>query len=693
MQLVIAEKQSVAESISKVIGATKKDNGCFTGSGYIVSWCVGHLITLAEADKYNPVYKKWRYADLPIIPEEWQYIAAEGKSKQLKVLTDLLKSKEVDSVVNACDAGREGELIFRLVYNHSKTKKPIKRLWISSMENAAIKKGFATLKDGRDYDNLYQAALSRQQADWLVGINSTRLFTVLSNETMTVGRVQTPTLAMIVNREREIAGFVSKPFYIPEIDTGEYIAATQRYDDKAEAEKIRAACDGKPAEVIDVKAQRKTVSPPKLYDLTTLQREANLMFGYTAQETLDIAQALYEKKLATYPRTDSKFLTSDMMPSIPQLVKITSAILPFLGSKSSLSCNAGRIVDNSKVSDHHAIIPTQEIARSDLNALPAKERNILVLVAVRLVSAVADLHVYNETTISLDCAGYMYSVKGRAVVEDGWKGIEQAFKSALKAVEKDDCKETALPTVVKGKVYRSVVALVHEGATSPPKRYTEDTLLSAMENAGIEDMPEDVERKGIGTPATRASIIEKLVKTQYVERKSRSFIPTDKAGRLIDTVPENIKSPVLTGEWEHKLKGVERGNVPSSQFIDGIASMVTELISTNNTPVASPAGYSSQAGGEKIGQCPRCGADVLARGKGYFCSVVGCEFALWVENRFFTTKKKKLTKTIAKALLKDGRAKITRLWSETKGKEYDAVIVLNDPGSGKYVNFKMEFGK
>ena len=519
MKLVIAEKPSVAISLAAVLGAKEKKDGYLEGGGYLVSWCFGHLLELAQPDAYGEQYGKWRYEDLPILPESWKYAVPKDKKKQLDLLCRLMKDERVKNVVCATDAGREGELIFRLVYNHAKCKKPMERLWISSMEDEAIRKGFAHLRPGKDYDRLYDAALCRAGADWIVGINATRLFSVLYGATLNVGRVMSPTLALLVKREAEISSFESKPFYVPEIACGGFTASGEKTDDKTAAEAVQKACDGQNARVKSVEKQTKAMQPPKLYDLTTLQREANRLYGYTAQQTLDYLQSLYEKKLATYPRTDSQYLTEDMRGTANDLVTWLCGNMPF-GKAHTGETDLKRVTDNAKVTDHHAIIPTMQITRTDLSALPAGERDILMLIAARLLCATAQAHQFEAVKAVLSCAGYEFTAKGKTVLQ-GWKEIEGLFKSGLKQKEEKDDEDAALPELTEGQVFEGVVASVREGKTAPPKHYTEASLLSAMETAGADETPDDAERKGLGTPATRAATLEKLVSTGFVERKKK----------------------------------------------------------------------------------------------------------------------------------------------------------------------------
>ena len=692
MKLVIAEKPSVAMSLAAVLGANEKKDGYLEGNGYLVSWCVGHLLELAQPEAYKEQYAKWRYADLPILPTAWKYEVPKDKKKQLDLLCRLMKDSRVDSVVCATDAGREGELIFRLVYQYAKCKKPMERLWISSMEDAAIRDGLEHLRPGSSYDNLFDAALCRAGADWLVGINATRLFSVLYGVTLNVGRVMSPTLALLVQREAQIRNFKSKSFYVPEITCSGFTASGERQEEQEKAETIRLSCDGQPATVRSVEKQTKTVQPPRLYDLTTLQRECNRIYGYTAQQTLDYLQSLYEKKLATYPRTDSQYLTEDMQATAASLVLWLRDNLPF-GKGCKGEPDIERVTDGSKVTDHHAIIPTVEIARTDLASLPSGERDVLTLLAARFLCATAQAHKFEAVTASLDCAGYNFLAKGKTVLQDGWKEADRLYRMGLKQkLEEKDNEDAALPELEENQTFSSVAASIREGKTSPPKHYTEDSLLAAMETAGAENMPEDAERKGLGTPATRAATLEKLVAVGFVERKKKQLLPTEKGVNLITVLPDNIKSPLLTAEWESRLKQVEHGDVSADVFMDGIADMNRELVKAHTAPEEQftklfAAGRKDR---EAVGTCPRCGASVYEGQKGFFCENRDCAFALWKDNRFFSSKKKSITKTVAAALLKEGRISMSGLYSEKTGRTYDAVVVLDDTG-GKYVNFKLEF--
>ena len=694
MKLVIAEKPAVAMSLATVLGATERKDGYLEGSGYLVSWCVGHLLELAQPEAYKEQYAKWRYEDLPILPENWKYEVPKDKKTQLALLCRLMKDKRVDSVVCATDAGREGELIFRLVYEYAGCNKPMERLWISSMEDAAIREGFDRLRPGSDYDKLYDAAVCRAGADWLIGINATRLFSVLYGVTLNVGRVMSPTLALLVQRESDIESFISKPFYVPEITCGGFTASGEKMTERSEAEKIRMDCDHNSAFVRSVEKQVKTIQPPRLYDLTTLQRECNRIYGYTAQQTLDYVQSLYEKKLATYPRTDSQYLTKDMQATAASLILWLRDNMPF-GKGCAGEPDIDRVTDDSKVTDHHAIIPTVEIARTDLSELPSGERDVLTLLAVRLLCATTQANRFEAVTAILDCQGHTFTAKGKTILQSGWKEVERIHRMSIRQseTERRENEDAALPVLKEGQTFETVSASLREGKTSPPKHYTEDTLLSAMENAGAEDMPDDAERKGLGTPATRAATLEKLVSAGFVQRKKKQLIPTEKGKNLIAVLPDNIKSPILTAEWESMLKQVEHGELSATSFMDQIADMSRTLVKEHTAPEERFADLFPSSKGtvhEAVGVCPRCGAPVYEGKKGFFCDNRECSFALWKDNRFFSSKKKSITKSVAAALLKEGRISMSGLYSEKTGKTYDAEVILDDTG-GKYVNFKLEF--
>ena len=679
MRLIIAEKPAVSRAIASVLGVKKREDGYMEGNGYLVSWCFGHLAELADADAYDEKYAKWRYEDLPVMPNPWQYTVSRDKKKQLDLLCALMKRNDVTEVINACDAGREGELIFRTVYKLSGCKKPMKRLWISSMEDAAILNGFNNLRDGAEYDRLYESALCRSKADWLVGINATRLFSVLYHRTLNVGRVVSPTLALLVAREAEIGAFKPEPFYTVNLDFGSFNAAGEKLADAKDANTNADNCRGNAARVVAVERKEKTEKAPALYDLTTLQREANRILGYTAQQTLDYLQSLYEKKLTTYPRTDSRFLTDDMEDSVRAAVLCAAGIM---GTDTPVVINPAQVCDSKKVSDHHAIIPTIVAGETDLAALPAGEREVLLLICRQVLMAVSGAYRYTETAVTLECGGHSFTAKGRTVTISGWK-------TYLSQEQKDK----TLPELVEGDRLALADVNVKEGATTPPKHYTEDTLLSAMETAGVKDMPEDAERKGLGTPATRASILEKLVSAGLVERrknkKTVNLIPSDGGVSLITVLPEQLQSPLLTAEWEQKLKQIERGELAADAFLAEISDMVYELV--KGYEVIKGAEVLFPSGRTVVGKCPRCGSNVTESKKGYFCERSDCKFGLWRDNKFLIAKKINLTKKMASSLLTDRRTYASGIYSEKTGKNYDAYIILEDDGTRS--SYKLDFTK
>ena len=685
-QLVIAEKPSVARSIAAVIGATEKQTGYWQGGGYLVSWCIGHLVSFAEAGQYDEKYCKWKYEDLPILPQPWQFIVPDEKKQQFEIVRALLNRPDVDSVTAATDAGREGELIFRFVYQMAGCTKPVKRLWISSMEDAAIREGFANLRPDSDYDALYQSALCRAKADWLVGINATRLFSVLYHKTLTVGRVQTPTLKMLVDRDAKILRFQKEKYYTVGIQSGSLKADSGRIASMDEANTLKSTCAGTSAICTSIKRERKAEQPPKLYDLTTLQREANRLFGFTAKQTLDYAQQLYEKKLLTYPRTDSQYLTEDMGQTAQHLVSDLLGLLPFAQGL-DLTPKVGRVLNSKKVSDHHAIIPTAEFVKQGFAGLAESECKLMNLVCSKLLCAVAAPHEYETVTAVFSCAGNEFTAKGKTVLVPGWKEIDQRFHSTLKT---DGDEETealnALPKLAEGQSF-FVTANVSEHFTSPPKAYTEDTLLSAMERAGAEDMPEEAERKGLGTPATRAAILEKLVQMGFVQRKGKQLVPTKDGINLAVVLPESLTSPVLTAEWENRLTEIAKGNADADEFMAEIEAQARQLVKTYSCISADKQNL-FQSERVIIGKCPRCGENVYEGKKNFYCGNRSCQFVMWKNDRFFEQRKKAFTPKIAAALLKNGKAKVKDLYSEKTGKTYDATVLLADTG-GKYVNYRI----
>ena len=697
MQLVIAEKPSVARSISEVIGATEISDGYMEGNGYVVSWCVGHLVELAQPESYGEQWKKWTYESLPVKPEKWQYEVKPDTKAQYDVLCQLMHRKDVTATICATDAGREGELIFRLVYEMAGCDKPIKRLWISSMEESAIREGFENLQPGSDYDNLYHSALCRQEADWLVGINGTRLFTVLyGGKVLKVGRVQTPTLAMLVDREAKIMNFQKEKYYMAHILMDGMDAATGRIDDNNKADEIAGACRDGQALTTSVVKEEKAVMPPKLYDLTTLQRDANRLFGFTAKQTLEYTQSLYEKKLATYPRTDSQFLSDDMGQTAENVIDAVFGSLMFEENKVSRP-DIKRILNSKKVTDHHAIIPTMEIAKADLAALPETERRILSLIANRLLCATGEKHLYETVKAELSCNGHIFTVSGKSVTHNGWKSFEDAFKRSFKisGSQEEEKEEKKLPELSEEQVFDGVQAKVTEHFTNPPKRFTEDLLLSAMERAGAEDMGDDVERKGLGTPATRADIIEKLVKDGFVKREKKQIIPTEDGLKLITVLPDVVKSPKLTADWENALTLVAKGELPMEDFMADIESMVSELIRTYHEVSDEQKKMFAQEQ-EALGICPNCGGQVVKGKFGAYC-VKKCGMSV---SRVMGAA---LTDAQVKDLLAGKKILLKGLKSKA-GKPYDAYIIPSgteeyrytkdgEEKSGVQFKFVMEFPK
>ena len=690
MKLIIAEKPSVAKSIASALGVKSGADGSFQGNGYIVSWCVGHLVSPMDAAGYNENFKKWRYDDLPILPEPFCYVIAPGKEAAFENLRTLMNRPDVDTVVNACDAGREGELIFRLVYEMTGCTKPIERLWISSMEDSAIREGMNDLRPGAEYDALYQSALCRQKADWLVGINATRLFSVLYHRTLNVGRVQTPTLAMLAEREAKTMMFRKEKYHHVRLKVNGAEAVSEKIISPEDAEKVKAACADRSAVCVSVKREQKKEQPPKLYDLTTLQREANRIFGYTAKQTLDYAQALYEKKLLTYPRTDSCYLTSDMAETASCVIHLAAKVPPF-DKCSNFYPLVELMVSDKDVTDHHAIIPTMETEKADISALPVGERNLFLLVCCRLLCASAEPFHYETVTASFECGGHSFTAKGKHILSEGWREIERIFRFSLKEKPEDEDGGADLPELTEGETYDNVTAEITEHYTQPPKPFTEDTLLSAMENAGKADMPDEAERKGLGTPATRAAIIEKLVSAGFVERKGKNLIPTKAGMNLVTILPEPLTSPMLTAEWEQKLTEIAKGNADPADFLDGICAMVKDTVSTYSH-ISEEGQKLFVPDKEVIGNCPRCGKPVYEGKSNFACSDRSCSFVLWKNDRFWTSRKKELTKKMAADLLKKGRTAVKGMWSEKKGDTYDATVILEDTG-GKFINFKLEFPK
>ena len=672
-------------SYAKVLGVHGRQDGYLEGSGYLISWCVGHLVELAPPSAYGEQYVKWNIADLPILPEEWQYLVSASTKKQFSVLKKLLHRADVETVVNSCDAGREGELIFRLVYEQAGCRKPVSRLWLSSMEDNAIREGFANLKPSKEYDALYQAALCRERADWMVGINCSRLFSCLYGQPLAVGRVMTPVLAMTVEREAAIAAFVPEKFYTVALElTSGFVALSRRISEKADAEKLLAECRKEMVSTIQkITRKEKAENPPPLYDLTTLQRDANRLLGFTAQQTLDYAQSLYEKRLITYPRTDSRFLTEDMAASLPGLVADTGGAFAV---EEPFPIHVQQVINGSKVNDHHALLPTKSMAKADLAALPAGERNILRLIAARLLCAVGEPYCYAETTLTTICAGEEFTAKGKVVLSEGWKTMERKMLGELLSKQKEPA---VLPDVQEQRQCSVAGAELKEGQTSAPKHFTEDTLLHAMETASADSMPEGVERQGIGTPATRAATIEKLVQKGFLERKgnkkTKVLLPTDKGKALITVMPEEIQSPEMTADWETKLLRIERGEMEPNEFMTEIKEMISSLVTTTEARKGANALMKNKV----IGVCPNCGKSVVEREKGWFCENRECRFVLWKDNAFFKRLGKRLDAHAADKLLRDGRVRLKGCKS-AKGKTYNATVLLSCEADGRS-KFSLEF--
>ena len=683
--MIVTEKPSVAMTYAKVLGVQGRQDGYLEGNGYLISWCVGHLVELAPPSAYGEQYSKWSIADLPILPQKWQYLVSSSTKKQFSILKKLMHRADVDMVVNSCDAGREGELIFRLVYEQAGCKKPVSRLWLSSMEDNAIREGFAKLKPSKEYDALYQAALCRERADWIVGINCSRLFSCLYGRPFAVGRVMTPTLAMAVQREAAISAFIPEKFYTVSLAfVGGGTVSSKRFSQKADAETLLTDCRKEVRTTVQkVERKEKTEKPPQLYDLTMLQRDANRLLGFTAQQTLNYAQSLYEKKLITYPRTDSRFLTEDMAASLPGLV---STVAGAFAVDEAVSVHAEQIIDNSKVSDHHALLPTASVSQADFSALPAGELSILRLIAARLLCAVGEPHRYAETTLTTICAGEEFSAKGKVVLDKGWKSIEHKMLGDLLGKKKE---APILPNVQEQSVCGIAGAELKEGQTTPPKHFTEDTLLSMMQVAGSDSMPEDAERQGIGTPATRAAIIEKLVQKSFLERKgdkkTKVLLPTDKGKALITVMPEEIQSADMTADWETKLLRVERGEMEPETFMTEINDMISSLVNTTE----AVKGASALMKNKVIGVCPNCGANVVEREKGWFCESNPCRFVLWKDNAFFKRLGKRLDAHVAEKLLRDGRVR-RKDCKSAKGKVYNATVLLSTEADGRS-KFSLEF--
>ena len=693
MFLVIAEKPSVSQSLARILSVREREDGYLYGKDCIVSWCLGHLAEYVPPESYDPKYKKWEFSDLPIVPEQWELVVAKDKGKQFGVLKKLLNRDDLDYVVNACDAGREGELIFKRVYDLSGSKIPVRRLWISSMEDSAIREGFANLKDGEEYKNLCEASICRAKADWLIGMNATRAFTTKYYKRLTVGRVQTPTLAMLVERQDAIDGFVKEAYYKVAVEGDGIRVISESIKDEAESIALAEKCNGKSAVIRKVEKIQKKNQPPKLYDLTTLQREANRFFGYTAQETLRELQELYEAKLVTYPRTDSQYITADMEQTALELLELLPELLPFLQGE-SIGENIGRIINNDKVSDHHALLPTKEALGQDFEELSERQRNIFRLIGQRLAQAVSEECIYEETTVTALCEGHEFSAKGKATVQPGFKGIEEAFRNAVqkgKPADKGKTDDTfSIPGGLReGMEIAEVRAEKSRHFTSAPKPYSEDTLLLAMERAGNQDFDKDTEKKGLGTPATRASILEKLVSSGYAKRNGKQILPTADGKELIAVLPDYLKSAAMTAEWENKLLLMENGQMDSREFLREITDLIDTMIAGCSAISGEEQGRFHQR--ESVGTCPVCGNPVYEGKKNFYCSNRECAFSLWKENRYLFGMKKLVDKKMAAELLEKGRTHVKDLYSQKTGRTFAADLLMT--AEDGRANFSLEFPK
>lgn len=689
--LVIAEKPSVAQSYAKNLSAYKKQDGYMEGENCLVSWCLGHLAEYARPEEYDERYAKWQFDDLPIIPEKWKLQVSADKKKQFSVLKELMNREDIEYLVNGCDAGREGELIFQRVYDLSGCRKPVRRLWISSMEDEAIRNGFHEMKDAGFYSNLCMAAVCRAQADWLIGMNATRAYTTKYYKKLVVGRVQTPTLAMLTERQDRIEHFQKETFYRVELTDGKLVAVSENITNKADAELLAALCDGSEVIITELKREQKKVSPPKLYDLTSLQREANRYFGFTAKKTFDLLQELYEEKLVTYPRTDSRFVTEDMIGTVEELAGKMPLMLPFV-EYGQLGHNIKRVVNNEKVSDHHAILPTKEAVEKGIMDLSVDKKNLMILIGQQVLQAVGEDYLYEQTDVTVNCQKNEFTARGKTAVQMGFKDVEKAFRSHCVKTEKEDSdRQLEIPYgYQKGMQLFNVKAETSIHYTSPPKSFNEDTLLAAMETAGNKEFDEKTEKKGLGTPATRASTIEKLVASGYAQRKGKQIIPTAEGRELIRVMPENLKSAGLTAEWENRLLLMERGELNGEQFMDDIVAMLEEILN-GCRKIPEEERNRFQTAKELIGKCPLCGSDIFEGKRNFYCSNRQCDFALWKDNRFLEGMEKKLDKKMAKELLDKACTHIKGLYSKKKDARFDADLLMTlENGKPK---FHLEFPK
>lgn len=690
--LVIAEKPSVAQSYAKNLSAYKREDGYLEGESCIVSWCLGHLAEYAQPEEYDPKYEKWQFDDLPILPEVWKLKVSKDKKKQFDVLKGLMNRSDVEYLVNGCDAGREGELIFQRVYNLAGCRKPVKRLWISSMEDAAIQKGFQTMKSEEEYKNLCMAAVCRAQADWLIGMNGTRAYTTRYFKRLVVGRVQTPTLAMLAERQERIEHFQKEAFYKVALTDGKLTVVSENIANEEAADLLAALCNGSTAVVTQMKKEDKKAFPPRLYDLTSLQREANRYFGYTAKRTLDMLQELYEEKLVTYPRTDSQFVTEDMKDSVEELVGKMPVLLPFV-DYGQLGHGIKRVINNTKVSDHHAILPTKEAVEKGIADLPADKKNLMMLICQQLVQATGEEYLYEQTDITVKCQEHDFKARGKIPVQMGFKEVEKAFKHLYVKAEPVEGKEkeTSIPAgYEEGMRLFPVKADKTTHYTSPPKPFNEDTLLAAMETAGNKEFDSKTEKKGLGTPATRASIIEKLVSSGYAQRKGKQILPSTEGKELVKVMPEYLKSAVMTAEWENQLLMMEKGQITDTQFMGEVTSLVRKILEVcREIPEEERRRF--QTAREVIGKCPVCGCDVFEGKQNFYCSNRQCDFALWKENRFLGSMEKNLDKKMARELLDKACTHVKGLYSKKKDMKFDADLLLTlEDGKPR---FHLEFPK
>ena len=690
--LVIAEKPSVAQSYAKNLSAYKREDGYLEGESCIVSWCLGHLAEYAQPEEYDPKYEKWQFDDLPILPETWKLKVSKDKKKQFEVIKTLMNRSDVEYLVNGCDAGREGELIFQRVYDLAGCRKPVKRLWISSMEDAAIQKGFQTMKSEEEYKNLCMAAVCRAQADWLIGMNGTRAYTTRYFKRLVVGRVQTPTLAMLAERQERIEHFQKEAFYKVALTDGKLTVVSENIANEEAADLLAALCNGSTAVVTQMKKERKKSFPPKLYDLTSLQREANRYFGYTAKRTLDMLQELYEEKLVTYPRTDSQFVTEDMKDSVEELVGKMPVLLPFV-DYGQLGHGVKRVINNAKVSDHHAILPTKEAVEKGISDLPSDKKNLMMLICQQLVQATGEEYLYEQTDITVKCQEQDFKARGKIPVQMGFKEVEKAFKQLCVKAEPVEGKEkeTSIPAgYEEGMRIFPVKAEKTTHYTSPPKPFNEDTLLAAMETAGNKEFDSETEKKGLGTPATRASIIEKLVSSGYAQRKGKQILPSTEGKELVKVMPEYLKSAVMTAEWENQLLMMEKGQITDTQFMGEITSLVRKILEVcREIPEEERRRF--QTAREVIGKCPVCGCDVFEGKQNFYCSNRQCDFALWKENRFLGSMEKTLDKKMAVELLDKACTHVKGLYSRKKDIKFDADLLLTlEDGKPR---FHLEFPK